>query len=47
MFPHVEGFDIAFNVSDRSSWKKYVKVLEHHLKREFGLISDVMMILNT
>ncbi|TRY97964.1 hypothetical protein DNTS_000293, partial [Danionella cerebrum] len=35
MFPHVgvaHGFDLAFNASDRSSWKKYAKALEHHLK---------------
>ncbi|XP_052010852.1 protein ATP1B4 isoform X1 [Xyrauchen texanus] len=35
MSPHVDvahGFDIAFNASDRSSWKKYAKSLEAHLK---------------
>ncbi|XP_002664470.3 protein ATP1B4 isoform X1 [Danio rerio] len=35
MFPHVDtahGFDIAFNASDRSSWRRYAKTLEAHLK---------------
>lgn len=37
LFPHVDvahGFDIAFNASDRSSWRKYTKALEAHLKRK-------------
>ncbi|XP_030622587.1 protein ATP1B4 [Chanos chanos] len=35
MSPHVmtaHGFDIAFNASDRNSWKKYAKALDAHLK---------------
>lgn len=37
MLPHVDvvhGFEITFNASDRSSWKKYAKALEIQLKRE-------------
>ncbi|XP_062380196.1 protein ATP1B4 [Sardina pilchardus] len=40
MFPHVEGFDIAFNASDRHSWIKYVKVMETHLKPYDDSIQD-------
>ncbi|KAI7801898.1 protein ATP1B4 [Triplophysa rosa] len=35
MSPHVDtahGFDIAFNASDRSSWRKYAKALEAQLR---------------
>lgn len=37
MLPHVDvvhGFEITFNASDRSSWKKYARALEIQLKRE-------------
>lgn len=37
MLPHVDvvhGFEITFNASDRSSWRKYARALEAHLKRE-------------
>lgn len=40
MSPHVDvvhGFEIHFNASDRSSWKKYAKALEAQLKSEFCL----------
>lgn len=40
MSPHVDvvhGFEIHFNASDRSSWKKYAKALEAQLKRKFFL----------
>ncbi|KAI5105113.1 protein ATP1B4 [Silurus meridionalis] len=35
MFPHVDvahGFEMKFNASDRSSWKKYARALEAQLK---------------
>lgn len=34
MAPHLEGHDIAFNVSDRKSWRKYARSIEEYLKRE-------------
>lgn len=37
MLPQVDvvhGFEITFNASDRSSWKKYARALESQLKRE-------------
>ncbi|TSQ81026.1 Protein ATP1B4 [Bagarius yarrelli] len=40
MSPHVDvvhGFEIHFNASDRSSWKKYAKALESQLKCECRL----------
>ncbi|XP_063046393.1 protein ATP1B4 [Engraulis encrasicolus] len=32
MFPHWDGFDIAFNASDRHSWIRYQRELDQHLK---------------
>lgn len=34
MAPHLEGHEIAFNASDRKSWKKYTKSMDEYLKRE-------------
>lgn len=37
MLPHVDvvhGFEITFNASDRSSWRKYSRALEAQLKRK-------------
>lgn len=48
MFPHVDtahGFDIAFNASDRSSWRRYAKTLEAHLKRKSCKFSDFALTL--
>ncbi|KAM4732483.1 protein ATP1B4 [Anableps anableps] len=32
MAPHLEGHDIAFNASDRKSWKKYARSIEEYLR---------------
>lgn len=34
MAPHLEGHEIAFNASDRKSWRKYARSMEEYLKRE-------------
>lgn len=34
MAPHLEGHDIAFNASDRKSWRKYARSMDEYLKRE-------------
>lgn len=34
MVPHLEGHEIAFNISDHESWKKYVRSMHEYLKRE-------------
>ncbi|KAG7265952.1 hypothetical protein CRUP_025866 [Coryphaenoides rupestris] len=36
MAPHLEGHDIAFNASDRKSWKKYARSIDEYLRRECG-----------
>ncbi|KAF0039890.1 hypothetical protein F2P81_008125 [Scophthalmus maximus] len=32
MAPHLEGQDIAFNASDRKSWKKYARSMDEYLR---------------
>lgn len=34
MAPHLEGHEIAFNASDRKSWKKYARSMDEYLRRE-------------
>lgn len=34
MAPHLEGHEIAFNASDRKSWKKYARSMDEFLRRE-------------
>lgn len=34
MAPHLEGHEIAFNASDRKSWKKYARSMDEYLKCE-------------
>lgn len=38
MAPHLEGHDIAFNASDRKSWKKYARSMDEYLRRESEVI---------
>lgn len=35
MAPHLEGHEIAFNASDRKSWRKYARSMEEYLRREW------------
>lgn len=32
--PHLEGHDIAFNASDRKSWKRYARSMDEYLRCE-------------
>ncbi|KAF3694080.1 Protein ATP1B4 X,K-ATPase subunit beta-m X/potassium-transporting ATPase subunit beta-m [Channa argus] len=32
MAPHLEGNDVAFNASDRKSWRKYIRSMDEYLK---------------
>lgn len=34
MAPHLEGHEIAFNASDRKSWRKYARSIDEYLKCE-------------
>ncbi len=34
MAPHLEGHEIAFNASDRKSWKKYARSMDEYLRCE-------------
>lgn len=34
MAPHLEGHEIAFNASDRKSWKRYARSMDEYLKCE-------------
>lgn len=34
MAPHLEGHEIAFNASDRKSWRKYARSMDEYLRRE-------------
>lgn len=38
MAPHLEGHEIAFNASDRKSWKKYARSMDEYLKCESSVI---------
>lgn len=40
MAPHLEGHEIAFNASDRKSWKKYTRSMDDYLKCESLEVSD-------
>lgn len=39
MAPHLEGHEIAFNASDRKSWKKYARSMDEYLRCESEVIS--------
>lgn len=34
MAPHLEGHEIAFNASDRKSWKRYARSMDEYLRCE-------------
>lgn len=40
MAPHLEGHEIAFNASDRKSWKKYARSMDEYLRRESAVIEE-------
>lgn len=35
MLPHLEGHEIAFNASDRKSWKRYARSMDEYLRCEW------------
>lgn len=41
MAPHLEGHEIAFNASDRKSWKKYARSMDEYLRCESVVIVTV------
>lgn len=45
MAPHLEGHEIAFNVSDHKSWKKYARSMNEYLKCEsLKIIEDTVKV---
>uniref|UniRef100_A0A3B5MES0 Sodium/potassium-transporting ATPase subunit beta n=1 Tax=Xiphophorus couchianus TaxID=32473 RepID=A0A3B5MES0_9TELE len=40
MAPHLEGHDIAFNASDRKSWKKYARSIDEYLRPYNDAVQD-------
>lgn len=38
MAPYLEGHEIAFNASDRKSWKKYARSMDEYLRCELLVI---------
>lgn len=45
MAPHLEGHEIAFNASDRKSWRKYARSMDEYLKCEsLKIVGDTVKV---